>query len=57
MSRDLGKTEVLGVSSIVASLLTALLAAGLQSTPLWMVAGTLFVVGDVLLLIGGSGAD
>lgn len=44
--------ELVGAALVVTSLLVGVVAAGLGGWALWLLAGSLFLTGDVLYLIG-----
>lgn len=50
--RRLTKMELVGAALVVTSLLVGVVAAGLGGWALWLLAGSLFLTGDVLYLIG-----
>ncbi len=56
LGRDVTKSELVGVLLLVGSLVLGLVASGLRSHALGIVAGAAFVLADVVLLLGGRRA-
>ena len=55
--RDVTKSELIGVVLLIGSVVVGIMAVGLRSSLLGVIAGALFVIGDVVFLIGGARAN
>jgi hypothetical protein len=51
------RTELIGASSVILSLALGLADGYLRITAFWRISGGLFLIGDVLFLIGGASVE